>query len=108
MNKELIDWVGDAYENFEKQCIPGTGKKMSIGEFVNFIKTDSTFAKNCGVSVNRRELTLAERKKIYEDIHIPGFMVQEDVWLESKLIAHNIPKQAVSLTYNNKTIELYE
>jgi hypothetical protein len=108
MHTDLLDWAYDAYTNFEKQCIPGTGKKMSIEEFVNFIKTDSAFAKNWGVSVNRRELTLAERKKIYSDIHIPGFTVEENAWLDSKLRAHNIPKHVITLTHNNKIIEVYE
>jgi len=41
-------WVGDAYKNFEKNCISGTGKKMSKEEFINFIKTDDEFAKKFG------------------------------------------------------------
>jgi thymidylate synthase len=51
--KYLVDnnchiWDGDAYKNFERQCIPGTGKKMSKEEFINFIKTDDEFAKQWG------------------------------------------------------------
>ena len=41
-------WNGDAYKNFEKQCIPGTGKKMTKEEFVYFIKNDYEFAKKWG------------------------------------------------------------
>lgn len=41
-------WDGDAYKAFEKQCIPGTGKKMSKEEFIELIKTDSEFAKKWG------------------------------------------------------------
>jgi len=44
----LENWDGDAYKNFERQCIPGTGKKMSKEEFINKIKTDAEFAKKWG------------------------------------------------------------
>jgi hypothetical protein len=91
-------------DKWEHKYLPSLSKE----EFINSIKTDSEFAAKWGVSVNRRELTLAERKKIYSDIHIPGFMVEENVWLESKLRAHNIPKHVITLTHNNKTIEVYE
>ena len=51
--KYLVDnnchiWDGDAYKNFEKQCIPGTGKKMFQEEFIEFIKTNDKFAKQWG------------------------------------------------------------
>jgi thymidylate synthase len=51
--KYLVDndchiWDGDAYKNFEKHCIPGTGKKMSKEEFINQIKTDDEFSKEWG------------------------------------------------------------
>jgi thymidylate synthase len=52
-SKYLVDnnchiWDGDAYKNFEKHCIAGTGKKMSKEEFINFIKTNDEFAKKWG------------------------------------------------------------
>ena len=51
--KYLVDngchiWDGDAYKAFEKQCIPGTGKKMSKEEFIELIKNDPEFAKKWG------------------------------------------------------------
>lgn len=41
-------WVGDAYKQFERNCIPGTGKKMSKAEFIEMIKNDPDFAKVWG------------------------------------------------------------
>ena len=127
MNKELLDWVEEAYKWYEafislSNCValnpqairegyaPDIQDPISKEEFIERIKSDNEFAESSDISVNRRELTLEERKKIYSDIHIPGFMVEENVWLESKLKAHNIPKHVITLTlkYNNKTIEIYE
>lgn len=51
--KYLVDngvhiWDGDAYKNFEKNSIIGTGKKMTKEEFIEFIKTDNKFASQFG------------------------------------------------------------
>ena len=51
--KYLVDnnchiWDGDAYKNFEKQCVTGTGKKMSQDEFITNIKINDEFAKRWG------------------------------------------------------------
>ena len=35
----------DAYKSFEKQCVKGTGKKMTQEEFNNFIKINPEFSK---------------------------------------------------------------
>lgn len=114
-DKELLDWVGNTYNDYEKSIIKSYKdhglegfEYLNKENFIERIKNDDVFAEKWGVSVNRRELTLEERKKIYSDTHIPGFMVEENVWLESKLRAHNIPKQVITLKYNNKTIEIYE
>jgi hypothetical protein len=112
MNKELLDWVEEPYDNLvitieKNRTEDYTREVLTPEQFIKELILHNEFAETWSVSVNRRELTLAERKKIYEDIHIPGFQVEENVWLESKLIAHNIPKQVITLTYNNKTIETY-
>ena len=40
-----------------------------------------------------RELTIEERKKIYEEEFTPGIEVSNDIWLESKLTTRNIPER---------------
>ena len=40
-----------------------------------------------------RELTIEERKKIYEEEFTSGMEVSNDIWLESKLATRNIPKR---------------
>lgn len=115
VNKELLDWVEEVYNNFvitieKNRTEDYTREVLTPEQFIKELILHNEFAETWCVSVNRRELTIEERKKIYSDIHIPGFMVEENVWLESKLRSHNIPKHAITLTltYNNKTIEVYE
>jgi hypothetical protein len=40
-----------------------------------------------------RELSLEERKKLYENEFTPGMEVKNDEWLESKLTTREIPKR---------------
>jgi thymidylate synthase len=40
-----------------------------------------------------RELSLDERKKLYENEFTPGMEVKKDEWLESKLTTREIPKR---------------
>jgi hypothetical protein len=125
MNKELLDWAEEAYDiyltNFEVPICPPEldvqpefylpmTKELFIKSLLEDNQRGEIFRQKWGVNIDIRELSLAERKKIYSDIHIPGFMVEENVWLESKLRSHNIPKHAITLTltYNNKTVEVYE
>ena len=109
MNKERYNQIIDeVYENFEKQCIPGTGKKMSKEEFINICKTNPEFSKNCGLKIEERELSLEERKRIYEMEYTNDIEVENNHWLESKLKTRNIPTKLITLTYNNEKIENYE
>jgi hypothetical protein len=59
----------DAYSNFEKQCVKGTGKKMTQEEFNNFIKINSEFSKQWFTnkwfnSLERTDLTPEEAKEL--------------------------------------------
>lgn len=45
---------------------------------------------------------------MYEKLFTDGVEVENNHWLESKLTTRNIPKRAISLIYNNETVEFYE
>ena len=119
MNKEQQELLDEAYKNFEKQCIPGTGKKMSKEEFIEFIKTNNEFSQKWGLKIKERELSFKERRDLsyeyaiknnaiplcidaYGEKGIPKYMetINNTGW--------NIPTKIITITYNNKTIENYE
>jgi hypothetical protein len=76
--------------------------------FINEIKTNSKFSKKWGLKIEERELSLEERKKLYEGEFTPGIEITNDHWLNSKLTTRNIPTKLITVTYNDKTIESYE
>lgn len=59
-----------------------------------------------GYQAYTRELSLEERKKIYERNYTDGLKVQNDHWLESKLTTRNIPKRAISLMWNQRSVDV--
>jgi|LakMenE18May11ns_1017448.scaffolds.fasta_scaffold9421252_2 hypothetical protein len=114
MNKERYNQIiNEAYENFEKQCIPGTGKKMSKEEFINICKINPEFSEKWGLKIEERELSLEERKQIVKNKYFIEFywkIVDEHnnentIWEMNK---RNIPTKLITITYNNETIEVYE
>jgi hypothetical protein len=60
------------------------------------------------VQIEERELSLEERKSIYEKEYTDGMEVPNNNWLNSKLTTRNIPTKLITITYNDKTIESYE
>jgi thymidylate synthase len=60
-----------------------------------------------GFQVYTRELSWEERKKIYERDYTNGIEVQNDHWLESKLTTRNIPKRAISLMWNQRSVDTF-
>ena len=76
--------------------------------FINKCKTDPEFSEKWGLKIEERELSLEERKRIYEMEYTNDIEVENNHWLESKLKTRNIPTKLITLTYNNETIESYE
>ncbi len=85
-----------------------TGRPLIKEEFINKCKTDSEFSEKWGLKIEERELSIDERKSIYEKEYTDGIKVPNNHWLNSKLTTRNIPTKLITLTYNNETIESYE
>ena len=119
MSKELLDEVYENYLNewtFEKY--PNDGSVYNIDpikvkehtkpQFEYRCKTDPDFSEKWGLKIEERDLSLEERKKLYEGEFTPGIEVTNDHWLNSKLTTRNIPTKLITISYNDKTIESYE
>ena len=105
MNKEQI--INEAYENYYEYMRDDRQWELDKEEFINKCKTDSEFSENWGLKIEERELSLEERKRIYEMEYTNHIEVENNHWLESKLKTRNIPTKLITLTYNNEKIESY-
>ena len=122
--KQWRNWkFTDKFTNGE-QIAYVNGKVDQIANLINDLKTnpdsrrlmvnawnvgelDSMVLPPChyGLQVYTRELSLEERKKIYERDYTDGVEVQNDHWLESKLTTRNIPTRAISLMWNQRSVD---
>ena len=115
MNNEQQELLDEAYKNFEKDCISGTGKKMLKEEFINFIKTNPDFSEKRGLKIEERGLTDKERlntliqneqRLIYEKVQ--SFKNLGRKTIKSCLDEKNIPTKLITITYKENKIESYE
>ena len=136
MNKEQI--IDEAYENYVKSFFKGELKKnyegggydiddyyysiidtqhllgwpqdgpVSKKEFIDKCKTDTEFSEKWGLKIEERELSLEERKSIYENEYTKSVEVPNNHWLNSKLTTRNIPTKLITITYKDTIIESYE
>ena len=88
--------------------IDNPNRMLSKEDFINKCKTDTEFSEKWGLKIEERELSLEERKRIYEMEYTNDIEVENNHWLESKLKTRNIPTKQIILTYNNEKIEIYE
>lgn len=134
MNKldKEIDLIDDAYENYVKEhkhSIRTEGERSELviqslekqliypkEEFINKIKTDESFSKWIGITIETKELSLLERRDIAR-VKVPmGKLDPPTNW--SKVIADghyhstydyfNIPTKLTTIKYNGQTQEIYE
>lgn len=111
IDKKYTDLIGDAYKNYFNEVSSNKNMNFDVPlskeEFINKIKTDNEFAKKWGVNVEVRELSAKER------IELAGGKIQEKypALIEQALNVcdeREIPIRAISFTYNNEAIEIYE
>jgi hypothetical protein len=118
MNKEQEELLSDAYKNYTQTKIvknddgteihispAGHYNRLSKEDFIKKIKTDNEFAKQCGVVYEERKLSEEERIEMIRPYGMDALIRKvREIWMEE----NNVPKLAISITYNNKTIESYE
>ena len=94
--------------NGRSMVSPHPTRHLTKEQFINKIKTDPEFSEKWGLKIEERELSLEERKRIYEMEYTNDIEVENNHWLESKLKTRNIPTKLITLIYNNETLESYE
>jgi hypothetical protein len=122
LDNQSTDLIGDCYKKYYTEwskSVPGDGTfssneysspskyeacNFTKEEFINKIKTDDEFAKKWGVEVEVRELSHKERCNLFGHNDSLDRDYSYSKWLDD----NGYPKRAISLTYNNKTIENYE
>ena len=127
MNKEQQELLDEAFLNYwkkvsvnnEEDCLvkqeEGSFLKevraLYQQEFINKCKTDSEFSKRWGLKIEERELSLEERREIFEET--PAGRFKDISWHnmsneETIECLENIPTKLITITYNDKTIESYD
>jgi hypothetical protein len=119
IDKQSIDLIGDAYKNYCLSYKDGhefyedetVKRSYTQEEFINKIKTDDEFTKKWGLKIEVRELSLRERMNLcrekLDDTDNGEILLPSDI--EYRMNNYwGIPTRAISLTYNDKTIESYE
>ena len=133
MNKQYIDLLDDAYNNYSKESETkeiwnedGTMTAISPAshynflsqeEFINKIKTDDEFAKKWGIVIEVTELTYKERwflmyNETFDDwnnkLWEKGEVIIPRCSLSDEWTKHGIPTKQITVTYNRKVEIIYE
>jgi hypothetical protein len=107
----LVEYDG-YYEHFTNPSFAYGYRTHNQQEFINKCKTDTEFSEKWGLKIDERELSREERIDLYAKEYTPGFRNTYekpfDNFIDAKLTTRNIPIRAITITYNDKTIESYE
>jgi len=120
MNNEQQELLNDAFKRFLNETIkvePLEAKERLINqllnnkesqeEFINKCKTDPEFSERCGLNIEERELDRLERIYLGIDSGLKLNGITSNFEREG-LDELSIPTKAITITYNDKTIESYE
>ena len=126
MNKEQQELLDEVYENYRQKIISedlwmlvAIGWPSTQEEFINKCKTDSEFSERWGLKIEERELSSDERYNLLSESEKKNFIITmrpmmspDDKYDEVHYTIDNyyehIPKRAITITYNDQTIESYE
>jgi hypothetical protein len=113
MKEKLEQAINEAYEHYQKTheyepFVMGDEINLSKDEFIKKATNNHGFGFLFGISISERELSLEERKKLYEDEFTPGIEITNDNWLNSKLTTRNIPTKLITVIYKDEKIEVYK
>jgi hypothetical protein len=81
---------------------------LSKEEFINKCKTDSEFSEKWGLKIEERELSLEERQRLCSVYTQDSYGIDGELRSPITIDWEKTPKRAIILTYNNKTIKVYE
>jgi hypothetical protein len=125
MNKEQI--IDEVYENYSKeyekdnsigltllvQRIDGKSvyRKPDKQMFIDLCTYDKTFSEKWGLKIEERELSLEERREIFEETPVGRF--KDISWHnmsneETIEYLENVPTKLITITYKDTIIESYE
>ena len=136
MNKEQQQIIDEAYENFIDEVdvmwqksgvgdlddfiydgllISGTDDKgewfariLTKEEFINKCKIDEEFSEKWELKIEERELTTEQRNDWFQVNWNGNNPFMKSDWKDYELDQQNVPTKQLTITYKDKTIEVYE
>lgn len=123
-NEKMNQMIDEAYKNYgNSHWIPPSnpnGKLLSDqlwsltpqlhnrDTFIKEIKTNPMFSKRWGLKIEERELSLEERAKWLQDVKgydlLVGNLEHDHI---REIVEEESPTRAITITYNNETIEVF-
>ena len=109
LDKTYTDLIGESYKNYLTMTEPTfTGKNISLPEYIHWIKTDEKYSEKWGLKIEERELSLEDRQKLCVVWTEDSYGVDGELRSPLTIDWEKTPKRAITITYNNETIESYE